>query len=108
MTGYIDRFWLRAIEVASEAAQRRFLKSFAAYVYAVIDEAADRNGGRIRGISDYLELRRLTAATFASCFPAELGLDIPDEIMTHPTMESLLVLAGDILILTNVRIYRIG
>jgi hypothetical protein len=26
--------------------------------------------------------------------------------MTHPTMVSLLILAGDILILTNVRIYR--
>ncbi|KAF8260662.1 isoprenoid synthase domain-containing protein [Lactarius quietus] len=95
------KFWLHAIKVASEEAQRRFLKSFAAYVYAVIDEASDRNGGHIRGINEYLELRRLTAATFASFFPVELGLDIPDKVMTHHAMESLLVMAGDILVLTN-------
>ncbi|KAF8260661.1 terpenoid synthase [Lactarius quietus] len=100
--GEITRqFWLRAIKVASEATQSRFLKSFAAYVYAVIDEASDRDGGRVRGINDYLELRRLTAAIFASSFPVELGLDIPDEVMTHHAMESLLVMAGDILVLTN-------
>ena len=103
MADYVDRFWLRAITVASEAAQRRFLKSFAAYVYAVIDEASDRNGGRIRGIKDYLELRRLTAGAYASFFSVELGLDIPDEIMTHPAMESLLALGADSVVLTNVR-----
>ena len=106
MTENIDRFWLRAIKVASEAAQRRFLKSFAAYVYAVIDEASDRNCGRVRGITDYFELRRLTAGAYASFFSVELGLDIPDEVMTHPAMESLLGLAADSVVLTNVRIYR--
>ncbi|KAH9001765.1 isoprenoid synthase domain-containing protein [Lactarius akahatsu] len=100
--GEITRqFWLRAIKVASEAAQRRFLKSFAAYVYAVIDEASDRNAGRIRGITDYLELRRLTAGACASLFSVELGLDIPDEVMTHPAMESLLGLVADTIVLTN-------
>ena len=105
MAHYIDRFWLRAMSVASEAAQRRFLKSFAAYVYGVIDEASDRIGGRIRGIGDYLELRRLTAGPYPSFLSVELGLDIPDEIMTHPAMESLLSLAADSIVLTNVRIY---
>jgi hypothetical protein len=105
MTDHIDRFWLRAMNVASDAAQRRFLKSFAAYVYAVIDEASDRNRGHIRGTRDYLELRRLTAGAYASFFSVELGLDIPDEIMTHPAMESLLGLAADSIVLTNVRIF---
>jgi hypothetical protein len=36
----------------------------------------------------------------------ELGLDIPDEIMTHPAMESLLGLAADSIVLTNVRISK--
>ncbi|KAH9036446.1 terpenoid synthase [Lactarius pseudohatsudake] len=100
--GEITRqFWLRAIKVANESAQRRFLKSFAAFLYAVIDEASDRNAGRIRSITDYLELRRLTAGAFASLFPLELGLDIPDEVMTHPAMESLLGLVADSIVLTN-------
>jgi len=100
--GEITRqFWLRAINVASEAAQRRLLKSFAAYVYGVIDEASDRIGGRIRSIKDYLELRRLTAGPYASFLSVELGLDIPDEVMTHPAMESLLALIADSIVLTN-------
>ncbi|KAH9053669.1 isoprenoid synthase domain-containing protein [Lactarius vividus] len=95
------QFWLRAIKVASEPAQRRFLKSFAAYVYAVIDEASDRNAGHIRSITDYLELRRRTAGAYSSLFSVELGLDIPDEIMIHPAMESLLSLVADSIVLTN-------
>ncbi|KAH9053668.1 terpenoid synthase [Lactarius vividus] len=86
------QFWLRAIKVASEPAQRRFLKSFAAFVYAVIDEASDRNAGRSP---------RRTVGACASFFSVELGLDIPDEIMTHPAMESLLGLVADSIVLTN-------
>ena len=97
------RFWLRAIEVASEPAQQRFIQSFSAYVYAVIDEASDRTKGHIRGIADFLELRRLTAGAYASFFSVELGLDIPHEIMAHPAVESLRSLAADSTVLTNVR-----
>ena len=106
MTEYIDRFWLRAIKVSTEAAQRRFLESFSAFVYAVTDEASDRNGGRVRGIKDFLEVRRSTVGAYASYFCLELGLDIPDEIMTHPTIRSLLGLVADSILLTNVRIDR--
>ncbi|KAI0306219.1 terpenoid synthase [Multifurca ochricompacta] len=100
--GEITRqFWLRAIKVASEPAQRRFILSFTRYVYGVISEASDRADGRIRSIVDYLELRRLTAGAYASFFSAELGLDIPDEVMAHPAMESLLALAAESIVLTN-------
>jgi len=100
--GEITRqFWLRAIEVASEPAQQRFIQSFSAYVYAVIDEASDRTRGHIRGIADFLELRRLTAGAYASFFSVELGLDIPHEVMAHPAVESLRSLAADSTVLTN-------
>jgi len=100
--GEITRqFWLRAIKVASEPAQRRFIASFASYVYAVIDEASDRTRGHIRGFADFLELRRLTAGAYASFFSVELGLDIPDEVMAHPALESLRSLAADSTVLTN-------
>ncbi|KAI0248889.1 terpenoid synthase [Lactifluus subvellereus] len=100
--GEITRqFWLRAISVASGPAQRRFIEYFSRYVYAVIDEASDRTNGRIRGIADYLELRRLTSGAYASFFSVELGLDIPDEVMTHPAIESLLGLAAETIVLTN-------
>jgi len=100
--GEITRqFWLRAIKVASESAQRRFIESFSAYVYAVIDEASDRSRGHVRGIADFLELRRLTAGAYASFFSVELGLDIPDEVMEHPALELLRSLAADSTVLIN-------
>ncbi|KAI9507316.1 terpenoid synthase [Russula earlei] len=100
--GEITRqFWLRAITVASKSAQERFIVSFGGYVHAVIDEASDRTRGHIRGIADYLELRRLTSGAYASFFSVELGLDIPGEVMTHPALESLRSLAAESTVLTN-------
>ena len=100
------RFWLRAIKVASEPAQRRFIRAFADYVYGVADEASDRTSGHIRNVADYFQLRKQTAATYSTFLPLELGLDrdIPDEVMEHPVIQSLRSLTADALVLTNVRI----
>lgn len=100
----LRRFWLRAIKVTSEPAQRRFIRAFTDYVYGVIDEASDRTSGHIRGITDYFQLRRLTAGGCALLFAMELGLDIPDEVMEHPALQSLVSLTIDSFVLTNVRI----
>jgi hypothetical protein len=97
-------FLLRAIKVASEPAQRRFIRAFTDYVYGVIDEASDGTGGHIRGITDYFQLRRLTAGAYASLFSVELGLQIPDEVMEHSALQSLLCLTADSIVLTNARI----
>jgi len=94
-------FLLRAIKVASEPAQRRFIRAFTDYVYGVIDEASDGTGGHIRGITDYFQLRRLTAGAYASLFSVELGLQIPDEVMEHSALQSLLCLTADSIVLTN-------
>lgn len=98
----LRRFWLRATKVTSEPAQRRFIRDFTHYVYGVIDEAVDRTSGHIRGIADYIQLRRRTAGGYASLFPVELGLDIPDEVMEHSTLQSLLSLTADSSMLANV------
>ncbi|SRR6266446_1670061 len=97
------RFWLRAIKVASEPAQKRFITAFTDYVFGVIDEASDRTRGHIRGIADYLKLRRLTSGAYASLFSVELGLDVPDEVMADPALQSLVSLTADSIVLTNVR-----
>lgn len=68
----------------------------------MIDEASDRKSGQIRGIKDYFNLRRLTAGAYASLFPVELGMDIPDEVMEHPGLQSLVDLTADSIVLTNV------
>ena len=100
----LRRFWLRAVKFASEPAQRRFIRAFTDYVYGVIDEASDRTRGHIRGIADYFQLRRLTAGAYPSLFSVELGLEIPDEVMEHPALQSLVSLTADSIVLTNVRI----
>lgn len=100
----LDRFWLRAIEVSSPAAQERFIVKFSEYVYAVIDEASDRAKGRVREVEDYLKLTRLTAGGYPSFLAVEAGLNIPNEVMAHPILESLCALAAESLVLTNVGI----
>ena len=97
-----DRFWLRAIKVSCPAAQTRFIASFSEYVYAVIDEASDRAKGHIRGIEDYLKLTRLTAGGYPAFVAVEAGLNVPNDVMAHPALESLRSLAAESLVLTNV------
>jgi hypothetical protein len=103
-----DRFWLRAIKVSSPAAQARFITSFSEYVFAVIDEASDRAKGRVRGIEDYLKLTRLTAGGYPAFMAVEAGLNIPNEVMAHPALESLCSLAAESLVLTNVSSFLLG
>ena len=83
-------------------AQKRFITSFLEYVYAVIEEASDRERGSIRGVKDYLRLTRLTAGPYPCFFPIEMDLDIPDEVMTHPSIETIRSLAAESLVLGNV------
>jgi len=95
------RFSLQAIEVASTSSWKRFIAAFDEYFNSVINEAADRAAGHIRNIADYLRLRRLTIGGYPSYLCLELGLDLPDEVMEHPGMKSLLGLVADTILLTN-------
>lgn len=100
--GEITRqFWLRAKRTSCPSAQRRFIATFTKYAYAVIDEASDRAKGSVRKITDYLRLTRLTAGPYPCFFPLEMDLNIPDEVMAHPSMELLRSLAAESLVLGN-------
>ena len=68
----------------------------------MIEEASDRARGSIRGVKDYFRLTRLTAGPYPCFFPIEMDLDIPDEVMTHPSMESIRGLVAESLVLGNV------
>jgi Delta6-protoilludene synthase len=104
----LNRFWLRAIKVSSPAAQTRFITSFSEYVYAVIDEASDRAKEPIRGTEDYLRRPRLAAGGYPAFVAVEAGLDIPDEVMAHPALETLRSSAAESLALTNVSSISLG
>jgi hypothetical protein len=92
------------MNVTSLEAQKRFITTFGEYVYAVIDEASDRANGHVRGVEEYLKLTRLTAGGYPSFLAAEAGLNIPDEVMAHPALQSILTFAAESLVLTNVSI----
>ena len=98
----LDRFSLQAIQVASAPSWNRFIANYAEYLDSVIDESADRAAGHVRSIPEYLELRRLTIGGYPSFLCLELGLEIPDEVMEHPKIKSLLGLVAETIILTNV------
>ena len=92
------------MQTSGPSAQKRFITTFTEYAYAVIDEASDRARGSIRKITDYLRLTRLTAGPDPCFFPLEMDLDIPDEVMTHPSLELLRSLTAESLVLGNVSI----
>lgn len=90
------------MQMSSASAQERFIASFAEYVHAVIEEASDRANGSVRSVSDYLRLTRLTAGPYPCFFPLEMDLDIPGEVMTHPSIEMIRGLTAESLVLANV------
>ena len=94
------------MQTSCATSQERFVTSFAEYAYAIIEEASDRARGTIRGIQDYLRLTRLTAGPYPCFFPMEMDLDIPDEVMTHPSMEMIRNLAAESVVLANVSCVR--
>jgi hypothetical protein len=102
-----DRFWLRAMQTSCASSQERFIASFAEYAYAVIDEASDRAKGTVRTIKDYLRLTRLTAGPYPCFFPLEMDLDIPDDVMMHPSLEAIRGMTAESLVLGNVSAIRI-
>jgi hypothetical protein len=78
----------------SPEAPRYFAATFAEYVYAVINEASDHSNRRDRGIEDYFMLTRLTLGGYTLFLAAEAGSNIPDEVMAHPSLQSILSLAA--------------
>jgi hypothetical protein len=95
-------FWSRVLAFASLASTGHFVKSLRVYIEAVCQEVEDRDRGRIRGIEDYLALRRGSVG-LRPCFGfLLLILDLPEEVITHPRIERLAFGAIDMSILSNV------
>ena len=101
-------FWMRAIQTASKTSQRVFMSTFETYVDAVIQEAADRSKGHIRDIESYLEYRRHTAGSYPTFSLLYLDVDISLEVLEHPALKQLTLLAGDMIVILNVRPISFG
>jgi len=68
---------------------------------AVIAEANDRTNCQYRNFEEYLVMRRNTSGTLLSFVVVEFGLDIPDEVYSHPQVQALRQNGADLIIFVN-------
>ncbi|KAJ7798178.1 terpenoid synthase [Mycena leptocephala] len=95
------QFWQNAIRTATPPAQRRFVDMFQLYMDSVVQQAEDRHSDYIRDVDSYFQVRRDTIGAKPSFAICEMHMDIPDEIITHPTVVRLSMLCIDMLIIGN-------
>jgi len=95
------------IAESSPGFQKRFIHFMDLFLKAVTIQARDRTADTIPNIEDYVTVRRDTSGLKAAWALIEYanGLDLPDEVMEHPIIQSLEVAANDFVSWSNVRIY---
>lgn len=86
--------------------QKRFVDTIASYLVAVEDEIKLRTTDGFESISvkEFIDLRRETSAvrTVLALMEFAIGLDLPDEVVEHPTLVGLVELANDQISWANV------
>lgn len=95
------QFWERTICNASGQSQKRFITTFEQYLEGVVQEAIDRSEHHVHDIQSYLDVRRRTVGARPAFALLELGLDIPDEVISHPTIEDVVAASTDMIALAN-------
>ena len=68
-----------------------------------MQQAIDRSGDRIRDIKSYFDVRRWSIGAKPAFALLELALDMPDEVMSHPAIQEMVLTTIDMIILGNVR-----
>ncbi|KAI0293873.1 terpenoid synthase [Multifurca ochricompacta] len=95
------QFWELAIKTASPPSQKRFIETYGAYTQSVVQQAVDRINKHIPTIQEYLQVRRNNIGATPAFAMIELEMNLPDDVVHHPAVEELSVLATDIIILGN-------
>ncbi|KAG2151606.1 terpenoid synthase [Suillus bovinus] len=67
----------------------------------VVQQAIDRKGHHIRDIQSYIDVRCRTIGARPSFALLELGLDIPDEVISHPTIKDMMAASTEMIALAN-------
>ncbi|SJL16465.1 uncharacterized protein ARMOST_19991 [Armillaria ostoyae] len=95
------RFWALGVKSASNTSQKHFVESFEEFVYALVQEAEDRQRCHIRNVEDYFNIRRLTFGAYMVHAMLELSYDLPDKVFNHPPFLALRHLGRDLMVLDN-------
>lgn len=98
------RFWERASTLASPGSPcfDHFISTSERYLRSVVTEAEDRAANHVRTLEEYFPLRRDTCGACPTLALIEFGLDLPEEVTSHPVVASLTQDAVDLIILVNV------
>lgn len=72
------------------------------YLEGVVQESIDKKNHRILDVKSYIDARRRTSGVKPSFSIYELGLDIPDEVMSHPAIQDMILAAIDMVAFCNV------
>ncbi|KAF8545687.1 terpenoid synthase, partial [Imleria badia] len=95
------QFCERAIQHVTPTLQKRFIQYMDEYLEEVIQESIDNYDHLILDIKSYIDARRRNGAVKPTFCPIELGLGIPDAVMSHPIIQEMIVAAIDIITLSN-------
>ncbi|KAG9312647.1 terpenoid synthase [Chiua virens] len=98
---FVRQFWDLAVQNATAVAQKRFIHAADEYLESVVQESIDKKERRILDIESYVTARRRTSGVKISFSICELGLDIPDEVMSHPAIQEMILAATDIIAFCN-------
>ncbi|KAG1761096.1 isoprenoid synthase domain-containing protein [Suillus occidentalis] len=99
-------FYKRMLPTASRGTSRRFIETMDLFFQAVHVQAIDRAKGVVPDLESYISLRRDTSGCKPCWALIEYAnnLDIPDEVMEHPIIQSLGEAANDLVTWSNASI----
>ncbi|KAG6374646.1 terpenoid synthase [Boletus reticuloceps] len=95
------QFWELTIQNATPVSQKRFVQSMDEYLEEVVKESIDKDDHRILDIKSYINARRRTGAVKPSFSIIELGFEIPDEVMSHPVIQEIVLAGIDMITFSN-------
>ncbi|KAG9318942.1 terpenoid synthase [Chiua virens] len=98
---FTRQFWELALQNATAVSQTRFIQAMDEYLESVVQESIDKKERRILDVERYIDARRRTSGVKPSFSIYELGLDIPDEVMSHPAIQEMILAATDMVAFCN-------
>ncbi|KAJ7686871.1 terpenoid synthase [Mycena olivaceomarginata] len=91
------QFW----ELTLKSAATHFVQSFSDWLKSIVDQARDRESKIPLTLESYVAMRKLNIGLFPSLMPAELQLNLADEVFYHPIVQKLRDCIAELIFLDN-------
>ncbi|KAF7339113.1 Terpene cyclase [Mycena venus] len=97
----VRQFWERTLKSASPSAAKHFVESFTDYLESVAEQAKERESDTPLTLDDYVAMRKRNIGASPSLMPAELQLNLSDDVFYHHTVQRLRECAAELIFLDN-------